>query len=119
MGLAIILPLGSWTPVEKDKEHDFVAAKVLFNWFNANPVHVLKSRYAGSDDSIPAEMRAPTPFFYGKEYLVAAEISKTQEHILALREKVTQHLRMNFSDVWMAVRRGHLPPLTRTTLFIK
>mmetsp|Transcript_48264 Transcript_48264/g.134771 ORF Transcript_48264/g.134771 Transcript_48264/m.134771 type:complete len:1007 (-) Transcript_48264:126-3146(-) len=80
MGLFAIIPSRS-SKRERDKPYEFVNMRLLYNWFNCNPVHVLKSRYEmlqrkyGLVSSLHnrGELHptpAPIPFTFGKEYQI-------------------------------------------------
>lgn len=65
----LLMVLGTETSTNKhdydDVSYKAVERKLLYSWFNTNPVHVLKSKYI--EDDIPAITRVSCPFFYGKE----------------------------------------------------
>lgn len=49
------------------EEYEDAAAKYLYNWYNVNPVHLLKSHYWNRD--LWDEHDTVMPFEFGKEYL--------------------------------------------------
>lgn len=56
----------------RDHTYEETFNKLLYSWFNTNPVHVLKSCYC--PEALGEQMEAtiaPVPFEFGKAYLVA------------------------------------------------
>merc|ERR1719424_319975 len=56
---------------EKDVPFRVARHTVKYDWFNANPVHVLKSVHF--PEQLPAESISLVPFYYGKEHLLPTE----------------------------------------------
>lgn len=61
---------------EKDEPYEDVASRLLYTWFNTNPVHVLKSHYRPEDLK---EVTPLAPFYYGKEYLVLQQRAEAEK----------------------------------------
>lgn len=54
-----------------------VQKHLLFDWFNTNPVHVLKSWYM--IEEVPYKCRAQCPFMYGKEDLLLEHYERSSK----------------------------------------
>eukprot|EP00928_Gymnodinium_smaydae_P032283 TRINITY_DN23422_c0_g3_i1.p1 TRINITY_DN23422_c0_g3~~TRINITY_DN23422_c0_g3_i1.p1 ORF type:complete len:1001 (-),score=152.17 TRINITY_DN23422_c0_g3_i1:239-3241(-) len=117
MGLAIIFPFGEWTSIEKERMYESVASRCLFTWFNANPIHVLKSRYGGAD-AVPTETKAPIPFQFGKEYLIIGETSTEAEQREANAYSKQDNMHLRFAEFWEALQKGNLN-MMQMALFAK
>jgi len=53
-----------------DEDYWKARERLRYDWFNTNPVHVLKSRDRERVRDIPEATRSPVPFMYGKERLL-------------------------------------------------
>lgn len=94
MGLKIILMSAKkGARKEKDKYYSYVEKFLLYNWFNCNPVHVLKSCYG---ELRGVEYAAEVPFVFGKEYLVIGTYSDEDENGLGKRQESLQNLKKKF-----------------------
>merc|ERR1712224_207273 len=70
---------------------------LLCNWFNCNPIHVLKSRYNLLAGELGEKCAARIPFRYGKEYLILGERDANEDNVM--HECTSQSLWSNARDV--------------------
>merc|ERR1712059_1977 len=85
LGLFSVEVASGWnSDAQKDERYEEVESRLLYNWFNFNPIHVLKSNYMEKD--LTPGSCYKVPFLFGKEYLVAAAIPNATEQAMATRE---------------------------------
>jgi len=98
MVLLITIPIDSKEVIEKDKSYELVNSRLLYNWFNCNAVHVLKSRYGMLNEMVLQTSSALVPFFFGKEYLVIDKMDEEDELELAQTTSPTNWIPQWTSD---------------------